>query len=256
MIDIHIHILPGIDDGSPSMDDSLNMADIAASSGVDTLIMTPHCNIPDYYGNYYSLQLMRAFGELKRALEHARIPVQVLPGMEIFTTQDVPSLIQNRKVIGLNFSKYMLVEFNFGAEPQWMTERLREILQTGRIPIIAHPERYDCIFEQPQTAVTWIQMGCLLQCNKGSFLGSFGRQVEETAHMLLDHRLVSFIASDAHRTNVRTPHMQEVYQYITWQYSEETALRLMNDNPLRVCRNEAVPPQKYIPFETQQYWKY
>lgn len=255
MIDIHIHILPGIDDGSPSLEDSLYMADIAASSGVDTIIMTPHCNIPDYYDNYYSLQLMRAFSELKKALEQARIPVQVLPGMEIFTTPDISSLIQNRKVIGLNFSKYILVEFNFGADAQWMTDRLSEILRTGKTPIIAHPERYDCTFEQPQTAVIWAEMGCLLQCNKGSFLGSFGRQVEETAHMLLDHRLVSFIASDAHRTNVRTPNMREIYQYISSQYSEETAMSLMNDNPLRLCRNEDIIQTDFIPFETQQYWK-
>ncbi len=255
MIDIHIHILPGIDDGSPSLEDSLYMADIAASSGVDTLIMTPHCNIPDYYDNYYSLQLMRAFSELKRALEQARIPVQVLPGMEIFATPDISSLIRERRVIGLNFSRYMLVEFNFGADAQWMTDRLSEILQSGKTPVVAHPERYDCIFEQPQTAVVWTEMGCLLQCNKGSFLGSFGRQVEETAHMLLDHHLVACIASDAHRTHIRTPNMREICQYISSQYSEETAIRLMNHNPLRICRNEAIIQADVLPFEAQRYWK-
>ena len=255
MIDIHIHILPGIDDGAPFLDDSLYMADIAASNGVDTIIMTPHCNIPDYYDNYYSLQLMRAFSELKRALEHARIPVQVLPGMEIFTTPDIASLIRDRQVIGLNFSRYMLVEFNFGADALWMTDRLKEILQSGKIPVVAHPERYDCIFEQPQAAVVWAEMGCLLQCNKGSFLGSFGRQAEETAHRLLDHHLVSFIASDAHRTHVRTPNMREIYQYISSQYSLETAVRLMNDNPLRICRNEDILQTDIIPFEPQPYWK-
>lgn len=254
MIDIHTHILPEIDDGSPSLDDSLSMAEIALSSGVDTIIMTPHCNIPDYYDNYYSLQLMHAFSNFKRALEQTGIPVQVLPGMEIFCTPDITGLIQNRKVIGLNFSKYFLVEFNFGADPEWITGRLQEILNIGKIPIIAHPERYDCIYELPETAITWIKMGCLLQCNKGSFLGSFGRQVEEAAHILLNHQLVSFIASDAHRPNIRTPHMQEIWQYISYNFSEETALRLMRDNPLCVCHNQPVPPVSIIPFATRTYW--
>lgn len=140
MIDIHTHILPGIDDGSPSLDDSLNMADIAASSGVATIIMTPHCNIPDYYDNYYSLQLMHSFSDFKKALEHFRIPVQVLPGMEVFATPNISSLIQNRKLIGLNFSNYILVEFDFGEEPDWMTQRLQEIIQENKIPVVAHPE--------------------------------------------------------------------------------------------------------------------
>lgn len=256
MIDIHTHILPGIDDGSPSLDDSLNMADIAASSGVDTIIMTPHCNIPDYYDNYYSLELMHAFSDFKKALEQFRIPVQVLPGMEIFATPDISSLIQEKKVIGLNFSQYILVEFNFGENAEWMSNRLQEIIKIGRIPIVAHPERYDCISEQPEITVSWIQMGCLLQCNKGSFLGSFGRRVEETSHHLLNHRLVSFIASDTHHPDVRTPHMSEIYNYIASQYSERTALRLMHDNPLSICTKRPITMNDYIPFESKSYWSF
>lgn len=254
MIDLHIHILPGIDDGAPSMDDSLTMADMAVSSGVDTIIMTPHCNIPDYYDNYYSPQLMRAFGAFKRALSEAGIPLQVFPGMEIYTTPDIASLIESRRVIGLNFTKYMLVEFDFGADAEWMTQRLEEILNTGNIPVVAHPERYYCVNRDPSAAWIWASMGCLLQCNKGSFLGSFGADAEETAHRLLDHRLVSFIASDAHRTNVRTPDMQEIYRYISWNYSEETAHRLLHSNARHLCRNEDVPTEAAVPFERKRYW--
>lgn len=97
-------------------------------------------------------------------------------------------------------------------------------------------------------------MGCLLQCNKGSFLGSFGRQAEETAHRLLNHQLVSFIASDAHRPNIRTPHMDEIYYYISRQYSEETAHRLIHDNPMNVCQNRPITPKAVIPFEPTQRW--
>lgn len=254
MIDIHIHLLPGVDDGSPSMDTTLAMAEIAASTGVDTIIMTPHCNVPDYYNNYYSPSLLRAFTNVKKELAHNKIPVQVLPGMEIFCTPDITELIENRYVIGLNFSNYLLVEFSFGEDPEWITDRLQEIINAGRTPIVAHPERYECIYTAPETAVTWVKMGCLLQSNKGSFLGRFGRPVEKAAHTLLDHRLVSFIASDAHRPDIRTPDMEEISKYIAYTYSEDTVTRLMKENPLRVCRNEPILQEPFIPFEPKSRW--
>ncbi len=255
MIDLHIHILPGVDDGSPSMDTSLAMAEIAASTGVDTIIMTPHCNIPEYYNNYYSPTLLRAFANLRKELIKNKIPVQVFPGMEIFCTPDIGELIENHYVIGLNFSDYLLVECGFDTDPDWMTDRLQEMIQMGKIPIVAHPERYDCICESPETALTWARMGCLLQSNKGSFLGRFGRPVEKTAHTLLEHRLVSFIASDAHRPDVRTPDMEEIRSYIACTYSDETVARLMHDNPLRVCKNEPITPESFIPFEARRFWR-
>ncbi len=88
MIDIHNHLLPSFDDGSPTLDNSLDMAEIAAASGVDTVILTPHCNIPGYFDNYYGPNLMLAFQNLQTAIHQAHIPLRVLPGMEVFTTAD------------------------------------------------------------------------------------------------------------------------------------------------------------------------
>ena len=109
MIDIHNHLLPFIDDGSPTLDNSLDMAEIAAASGVDTVILTPHCNIPDYFDNYYTPELMAAFRNLQSAIQKAGISLQVLLGMEVFTTDNIASLIHNQQLIGLNFSDYLLV---------------------------------------------------------------------------------------------------------------------------------------------------
>lgn len=255
MIDIHNHLLPFIDDGSPTLDNSLDMAEIAAASGVDTVILTPHCNIPDYFDNYYTPELMDAFHSLQSAIEKAGIPLRVLPGMEVFTTDNIASLIQDQRLIGLNFSDYLLVEFDFSAPPEWMTDKLQDICYTGRIPVVAHPERYDCIQDAPWLAEVWLKSGCFLQCNKGSFLGSFGRHEEIAAHFLLDHRMVSFVASDAHRANVRTPQMHEIYQYISHTYSEETAQQLMQDNPLMICENRPIPAPDFIPYAHTSYWE-
>ena len=255
MIDIHNHLLPFIDDGSPTLDNSLDMAEIAAASGVDTVILTPHCNIPDYFDNYYTPELMDAFRNLQSAIQEAGIPLQVLPGMEVFTTDNIASLIHNQWLIGLNFSDYLLVEFDFSAPPEWMSDKLQAIRHTGKIPIIAHPERYDCIQDAPWLAENWLKSGCFLQCIKGSFLGSFGRHAEIAAHFLLDHRMISFIASDAHRANVRTPQMHEICQYISHTYSEETAQQLMQDNPLRVCENRPLITPDFIPYTRTSYWE-
>lgn len=255
MIDIHMHILPDVDDGSRFLEESLEMADISASTGVGTIVMTPHCNIPQRYHNYYSTELMNKFRHLKAAIDQAHIPVQVVPGMEVFTTPDLPELIKAKKVFGLNFSKYMLMEFDFGSDPDYMTDMLKAVRQTGYIPIVAHPERYDAIKDDPSTVEAWVNFGCLLQSNKSSILGNFGSETAKTVHRLLDHQLVSFIASDAHRPQVRTPHMDQVYDYMCWHYSNEVADTLMHNNPLRICKNQPMVKPNFIPFETQNYYR-
>lgn len=255
MIDIHNHLLPLIDDGSPALDDSLDMAEIAAASGVDTVILTPHCNIPGYFDNYYTPELMLAVQNLQTAIRQAHIPLQVLPGMEVFTTDNISELIDTHQLIGLNFSNYLLVEFDFASHPHQIISRLQDIRQTGMIPVVAHPERYDCIQNAPYIAEAWLKSGCLLQCNKGSFLGSFGRHAEIAAHFLLEHRMISFIASDAHRATIRTPQMHEIYQYIAHEFSDDTAHHLMYDNPLHVCRNIPLPTPAFIPYPRTSYWE-
>lgn len=253
MIDIHNHLLPSFDDGSPTLDNSLDMAEIAAASGVDTVILTPHCNILGYFDNYYGPNLMLAFENLQTAIHQAHIPLRVLPGMEVFTTDDISALIHDCRLIGLNFSNYLLTEFDFTSHPDWMSARLEDIQQSGKIPIIAHPERYNCIQDAPWLVENWLEYGCFLQCNKDSFLGGFGRHAEIAAHFLLDHRMISFIASDAHRATVRTPQMHEIYQYISHTYSEETAQQLMQDNPLRVCENRPLITPDFIPYTHTSY---
>lgn len=255
MIDIHNHLLPCIDDGSPDIEHSLDMAEIAVSSGVSTVIATPHCNIPSYYTNYYTPEFMLAFQNLQSALENAHIPLRVLPGMEVFTTDTTAALIREHRVIGLNFSNYLLIEFDFSPHPDWMTTQLQSICQTGQTPVIAHPERYDCIQDAPFVAEDWLKSGCLLQCNKDSFLGGFGRHAEIAAHFLLEHKMVSFIASDAHRATVRNPQMHEIYHYISSMYTEETAHCLMQDNPQKICMHHEVPQPDFIPFTRTSYWE-
>ena len=172
MIDIHAHILPGIDDGAEDMYDTLEMARMAADSGVDKIIATPHCNIPGMYGNYFGREYIDRYESVVRAVRKEKIPIEILPGMEVFSTEDLPELIVNHKIMPLNQSRYILMEFAFDEDPEFADSILKRVEEVGARPVIAHAERYEFIQDYPQIAYRWFRKGYVIQANKGSFLGS------------------------------------------------------------------------------------
>ena len=240
MIDIHIHILPGMDDGSSNLDESLAMADLAVRGGVHTIVATPHSNLTGLYRNYFSQHFYENLQRFRRALDRERIPLTVLSGMEIFTTDDVVLKMDQGMLIPLNHSRYYLMEFDFQLDGDVMAERLWPVLESGRIPVIAHPERYACIQYRPDMLYQFMKAGCLAQVNKGSLLGRFGSEVKRTADRLMEQGLVTCVASDAHATNVRTPFMGEIQDYLEMDYGYETAKRLLYDNPLKILQDEEI----------------
>ena len=231
MIDIHAHILPGLDDGARDMETALAMAEMAGESGVRTIVATPHCNLPGNRPNFRDETLQRTFSAVCRAVHSANIPVEILPGMEIFGTPEVPELLRTGKLIPLAGSRYPLIEFPFGNYGQQATEILTEVTALGFRPIVAHPERYHYVQQSPALLNRWVALGCLLQVNKGSLLGRFGPAEEAMALELLDRGFVSFLASDAHSPIVRTPWMADVRDLVADEYSEALARQLLEDNP-------------------------
>ncbi len=235
MIDIHCHILPGIDDGAADIYDTLEMALIAANSGVKAIVATPHCNIPWDRGNYFDSMYREALQKARQAIEQERLPIKILSGMEVFVTFDLPELIKEGKILTINHSDYLLVEFDFGEDPEFvdiMVQRLKEI---GIKPIIAHPERYDFIKEDITFAQRLIKQGCILQANKGSFLGKYGERAENTATELVKQKLVSVVASDAHSPFRRTPYLIEARKTIG-EFADAEAL--FETNPKKIVINQ------------------
>ena len=241
MIDIHSHILPGIDDGAASLEESLIMADMAVQSGVKVMAATPHCNQPGVFRNYESAEQKDLYRKVKDALAAEKIPLQLLRGMEIFTTRDVPEKMAQKKVIALNGSRYYLMEFGFNSEPQYIEENLRRVIGLGKVPIIAHPERYYCVQDDPNYLYHWRMQGALAQLNKGSVLGRFGDYAGRTAEVLLQHCLVNCIASDAHGADMRTTGMQEIKSYLDRHFSEDASELLMYTNPKHILQNKVLP---------------
>jgi len=253
MIDIHSHILPGIDDGAEDMYDTLEMAKMAADSGVNAIVATPHCNIPGMFRNYYSEDYIELFKETERALEENGIPITLYSGMEVFMTLEVPRLLEEGKLLTINGSRFMLTEFAFDEDPEYVWEMLGRVKELGVIPIVAHPERYEFVQEDPQMVYEWRKKGYLVQVNKGSLVGRFGRRSKHTAHRLLKHNLVSVIASDAHGPFQRTPYMLDAYEELMDDYSEKYLKVLFEENPMRICKDQPTIRFEMKPFMEEEW---
>ena len=248
MIDIHSHVLPGVDDGSPHMDMSLEMLAIAADSGVHTLVATPHCNIPDEFENYCSPELDELFEELVFRTRLEEIPIRLIRGMEIYATPELPDLLHGGQVWTLNGGPYFLTEFSFREDPDFCREILAECRDAGFRPVIAHPERYFFLQDDPELAYEWCTSGYALQLNKGSLLGRFGPAVKETAELLLSHGLAACVASDAHRSYERSTYMSDVSDYLEEHFGDDYRRLLLEENPARILSGRDLLGVEPVPF--------
>ena len=149
MIDLHCHILPGVDDGAASEEESCMMARMAAESGVTALAATPHCGVPGQFENFADERLMDRFSALERLLEREHVPLRLYTGMEVFVTEQTPRHLREGRLLTLGGSRYLLVEFGFDEEPDFAERMLGELLEAGVVPVVAHPERYHFVQPRP-----------------------------------------------------------------------------------------------------------
>ena len=241
MIDIHCHILPDLDDGSADMDESLAMAHIAANSGIEGIIATPHFG-GEEQGLAQLPKILSRYRHFVRALSRTDIPVTVYPGAEILCLPQTPRLARQKELPTLADTNYLLVEFYFDESAEYMDGILRQIGDCGYRLIVAHPERYAAIQRDPALADRWNRLGYALQLNKGSLLGAFGDRVQSTAVALLEDGVIRLIASDAHSIARRTTDMRPLRQWLSRECPAEAAAILLEENPKRLLRNEELLP--------------
>lgn len=241
MIDIHCHILPGIDDGSLSLNESLIMSQCAAGGGTRKIVATPH-----YFNDYQNprpitkTEVRQAFNELKNFLRMSKSPIELYMGAEQYGVSNLASLIENDELITINDSRYLLIEFSLDDDIERAKYVLGQLDDYDIIPILAHPERYDFIQDEPSRIFWFLENGCLLQVNKGSITGRFGEEAEGISHWLVRERMASFVASDSHGPYQRTADMSEAYQYACYSCGEEYAYELFNGNPQKVLDDEDI----------------
>lgn len=218
MIDIHCHVLPGIDDGSENLDMSLEMLGIAEENNTTKIIATPHY----YRGNYENKfkDILKHVENLNTVIKAKKINIEIFPGQEIFVDKYTLDLYKDGTIHTLNDSKYMLVEFPMDVFPSDAIDMIYELKLLGVRPIVAHPERYIYINGDLMNINKFIEEGCLFQINTSSIIGLLGKRVKETAHSLMDNGLCHFIASDAHSAYKRCPNLGLVMEDIKEEYKE------------------------------------
>lgn len=238
MIDIHHHLLFGLDDGSPNIDTSMAMAELAMEEGITHIVCTPHANDTHRYQPEINEERL---AELKRRLD-GRITLGL--GCDFHLSYDnILDALEHPAKYTINGKDYLLVEFpDYGISPH-IAESFYRMQLKGMLPVITHPERNPSINQHPERLAEWMRGGCLVQITASSVTGRFGKTAERFAHELLSRNWVHFLATDSHNLTSRPPKAREAYEYVAQNYGTETAERLCVTNPHAAFYGEKFPPQ-------------
>jgi len=237
-VDIHCHLLPGIDDGASSLEESLAMAKMAAADGIETMICTPH-----QCGNYAcnrGADIRTAVAELQIALERNGVPISVLAGADVRIESNLIEQVARGEVLSLaDRRRHILLELPhelyIPLEPL-----LAELKSAGMVGILSHPERNQGIISQPALVRPLVEMGGLMQVTAGSLIGTFGEPIRRLSEQLLTEGLVHFIATDAHGVRSRRPLMRRAFDRAAELVGEQTALKICAQNPQSVALGDEV----------------
>ncbi|MCM3731610.1 tyrosine protein phosphatase [Fictibacillus nanhaiensis] len=238
MIDIHSHILPGIDDGAQNLEDAVRMAEAAVREGITHLYATPHHRNGRYENEKSSI--LENVHLLNAELSQRNIPLHILPGQEIRLYKELIDDLDRDVLLPLHHqSKYILIEFPSSNVPAYAAETLYELSLRNYTPIIVHPERNSEIIENPVLLYDLIIEGALTQITANSIIGNFGKKIMNFSHDLIKSNMAHFIASDAHNTSSRGFHLTKAYEIIEKQYGISTRYYLQENAEL-VLRGESI----------------
>lgn len=237
MIDLHCHILAGIDDGAQSVEDSLEMARAAVREGIDTIIATPHHKNGRYENS--KQVIMQKTDELNEVLKVENIPLTILPGQEPAIHGELLKGITLGDVSTLNNTQYIFIELPAGHVPRYTDKLLYDLQMEGKIPVIVHPERNQEIIERPEILYQLIKNGALSQVTASSICGIFGKKIKSFSEQLIEANLTHFIASDAHNTNKRGFQMARAYDNIDTRYGVDMGY-FFKENAELLVRNQNV----------------
>lgn len=242
MVDMHSHILPGIDDGSRDNEETYKLLMEAYNAGFTKIVSTSH-----YYLGYYEENeetRKKYISEINQKMNTINYNIQVCIGSEIFITNDIVNLIKEQKASSINGTRYVLFETAFSTEPQNLKNVIFSMMSNNYIPIIAHPERYAYVQKNPNALLELLDLGVLFQSNYGSIIGQYGKHAQKTVKLLLKNNFIHFLGTDAHRKNTIYTAIPQALESLKDIVSEEEIEELTTVNPNLVLENKKIDTRR------------
>jgi protein-tyrosine phosphatase len=236
VIDLHTHILAGIDDGARDLDESLAMAATAVADGITTLVATPHADV-----HRPRSDVAERVAALQAVLDERGVPLRLLAGAEIALTPDVPARLADRTLPTLAGSRYALVELPFNVMPPHVDQVLFDIQMAGFVPVMAHVERYRYVQSAPELLGDWADRGVVLQVNASSLRGDFGPGPRRAAEAVVRGAWPAVLASDSHDSRRRRPELAFARGLVEALADQGRAAELLDAGPTAIVADEAFP---------------
>jgi protein-tyrosine phosphatase len=237
MIDLHCHILPGIDDGAANLGVSLRMAQALVTDGVSIVVCTPHI-LPGVYHNN-GPQISSAVQRLQNALGQEGIPLRLVAGADVYMVPDLIAGLRSGRIPSIAGSRYVLIEPPHHTAPPQLEAFFFSLLVEGFVPILTHPERLGWLRHRYESIRQLVRAGVWMQITSGSLTGAFGRNAQRWAYRMLDEGCVHLLATDAHDTHRRPPDLSRGRDAAAARVGIEEAEHLVLTRPLGVIENEA-----------------
>lgn len=219
MIDLHCHILPGVDDGAKNMEDSMDMARTAVEEGITHILATPH-----YKNGHWDIvkeDILPLVDEVQAELDARGIPLTIFPGQEVRINGELMEDIESDDIQFIDEgNQYVLIEFPTSSIPAYTESLFFELQRSGVTPIIVHPERNHAVLKDPNILLPFVERGALAQLTAASYTGGFGKEIQQVSTKLIEADLVHFIASDAHNVKSRSFHMRAAFDRLEKEYGK------------------------------------
>lgn len=259
MLDLHCHILPGIDDGATNLDVSLTMARMAVDDGVHTIACTPHI-YPGMYENT-AAGIRRAMASLQAELDRRQVPLRLLEGADVHLEPGLDKSIASGRIPTLAGSRYLLLEPPHHVMPPRFEETVFSLKLAGYVPVITHPERLTWIADHYALLARMVRAGAWMQITAGSLTGRFGRAPQRLGERMLDDALVHIIATDAHNSTRRPPLLAEGREAAARRVGATEAMHMVKTRPAGIVANTPpedlpqLPRGKPPPSRSGRLWK-